>query len=287
MMKADLHIHSEYSFDGSESLDKIIELAKAADIEVISICDHNTTEVYKTDEHDIRIIPGIEIDCYFNDTIIHLLGYGINPFNEAYKELRSHYFKELDRISYQRLKLIEERYNCKLDINKIKELSPNDFFTNCEITKVLLEESDHPGLQIYKTGSKSENPIADFYWDNLSIGKWGYTALDIPDYRDIIKLLHDDGAVCICAHPFVNIGLDESAVDSLITAGIDGFEAYCSYHNKKISDFYHDICEKHNLIFTCGSDFHGINKPKIAIGQHHYPEDYSEMLAKIDKRDNI
>lgn len=44
MLKADLHIHSEYSMDCNTPLDKIIQRCQELEINCIVIADHNTTE---------------------------------------------------------------------------------------------------------------------------------------------------------------------------------------------------------------------------------------------------
>jgi predicted metal-dependent phosphoesterase TrpH len=286
-MKADLHIHSNNSFDATYSVEDIIELAKEKDIDYISITDHNSIKAYCKEYEGIKIIKGIEIDCYFNDDIVHLLGYGIDVTNEAYSELQEHYYQELNRISFKRLELIEKHYSCKLDLDKIKNSTDMDIFTNVEITKVLLSDIKDDRLIEYQTGSKSQNPIANFYWENLVIGKWGYTEIDLPNYQEVIDLIHQDGGICICAHPFVNIKKNKDSIQQLIDSSIDGFEAYCSYHDKEISNFYHQICIDNNLLFTCGSDFHGQTKPNIDLYDHHYVLDCSDWLNQILKRIKI
>ncbi|MCD6452946.1 MAG: PHP domain-containing protein [Dehalococcoidales bacterium] len=44
MLKADLHIHTEYSPDSDTSLEKVIERCQEVGINCIAICDHNTAE---------------------------------------------------------------------------------------------------------------------------------------------------------------------------------------------------------------------------------------------------
>ena len=283
-MRADLHIHSEKSFDASISTEDIIRMAKEKDIDYISFTDHNTTKAYTEEFEGINVIKGVEIDCYFNDDIVHLLGYGIDENNERYNELEDHYYRELTRIAYKRLKLIEDHYGFKLDVEKIRDLSDNEFFTNVEITRVMLDDIEDERLVEYQTGSKSFNPIASFYWENLSIGNWGYTAMDLPDYREIIELIHNDGGVCICAHPLINIDMDEEKINELIESGVDGFEVYCSYHDEEVSGFYRRICDENNLLYTCGSDFHGPTKPNISLYDHGFDGDCSEMVNGILER---
>ena len=280
-MRADLHIHSENSFDGCDSVENIIKQAKLAKIDVIAITDHNAVLLKNYSDSEIKVINGIEIDCYFGNKIIHLLGYGIDTTDIRYQKLHDNYYQELASIAIKRLRLIEKHFGCQLDLDKIKSLSSHDYFTNVEITKVLLSDIKHPDLEVYQTGKKANNPIANFYWDNLAIGKWGYTAMTLPTYQKIISLIHETKGVCICAHPFVNIGCDQAAINQLVAAGIDGFEAYCSYHNEETSAFYQTICEQKQLLYTCGSDYHGPTKPNIKLYDHHFKGDCNKMMKNL------
>ncbi len=289
MIRADLHIHSDYSFDSQESVDRIVDLAKNANLDYIAISDHNMTlGAIKLKEYDIKSISAIEIDCYIDDTVIHLLGYGIDLNDSRYQKLWSNYENELKRIAFTRVKLIEERYNIKLNIDKIKNLTHRNYpFTNVEITKVLLEDHTNEELALYQTGIYSDNPIANYYWQNMNVGHWGYVAIDLIDYQAVIDLIHDTGGVCIVAHPFQTIKQDDAKINKLINSGVDGFEVYCNYHNKKISSFYLDICQTHNLLYTAGSDYHGINKPNIKLGQTTYDGDAAIWLNPLLKKLNI
>ena len=40
-MKADLHIHCSASFDATESIDTILELARENQLDLIAVSDHN------------------------------------------------------------------------------------------------------------------------------------------------------------------------------------------------------------------------------------------------------
>lgn len=85
---ANLHIHTNFS-DGKLSPAEIIELAVKKNLKYISITDHNTLEAYKfieLDNFDLKIIPGIEFDCWYKSNFMHILGYGIDLNN---KELQS------------------------------------------------------------------------------------------------------------------------------------------------------------------------------------------------------
>ena len=77
MLRMDSHIHSQYSPDSNSKIDDIIKVAKARNIDVIAISDHNTVDgtgevLKKTGDTDILAIPSIEI----SSTLGHILGFG-------------------------------------------------------------------------------------------------------------------------------------------------------------------------------------------------------------------
>lgn len=76
---ANLHIHSSES-DGKEDFDMLIEQAQKLGLKHISITDHNTVAGYKKTRHlnDPVLIPGVEFDCFYQTSLIHILGYGID-----------------------------------------------------------------------------------------------------------------------------------------------------------------------------------------------------------------
>lgn len=64
----DLHVHTNYSHDGHDSVAKIIENAIAQKLNGIAICDHDTMDGYYAAQEyitnhnlDLIIIPGIEV----------------------------------------------------------------------------------------------------------------------------------------------------------------------------------------------------------------------------------
>ena len=59
----------------------------------------------------------------------------------------------------------------------------------------------------------------------------------------------------------------EEKIKELKNLGLDGLECYHSKQTGKEMHFYKNVAIKNNLLFTCGSDFHGINvKPNTKMG---------------------
>ena len=63
-----------------------------------------------------------------------------------------------------------------------------------------------------------------------------------------------------------NVKEDIQLMNDIRNLGIDGIEVYSSYHKHEQIKFYHDICQKYNLIETAGSDFSWKNKTKCIYG---------------------
>ena len=80
--KVNLHIHSNYS-DGKIDFDELILQAKKLNMKYISITDHNCVEGYKNSKYkdDPILIKGVEFDCFYRMSLLHILGYGIDIEN--------------------------------------------------------------------------------------------------------------------------------------------------------------------------------------------------------------
>jgi 3',5'-nucleoside bisphosphate phosphatase len=75
----------------------------------------------------------------------------------------------------------------------------------------------------------------------------------------------------VLAHPkFLKLDDDpaklEAACEKLRDDGLDGIEAYSSCQTPEQARRYSQIGKRLSLLVTGGSDFHGENKPGIALG---------------------
>ncbi|MCL2296087.1 MAG: CehA/McbA family metallohydrolase [Methanomassiliicoccaceae archaeon] len=75
-MKADLHIHSNFSNDGKSTVEEIVAAAAERGLGCIAITDHNSFEAYGfvKDNGKVIVIPGIEVSSKDG----HILAYGID-----------------------------------------------------------------------------------------------------------------------------------------------------------------------------------------------------------------
>ena len=86
--KVNLHIHSNFS-DGENDFDKLVEQAKSLDMKYISITDHNSVEGYKKTKYlnDLILIKGVEFDCFYRLSLLHILGYNVDINNAELNKL--------------------------------------------------------------------------------------------------------------------------------------------------------------------------------------------------------
>ena len=74
-MKADLHIHTEFSNDGVSTIEEVAEFAVMMELGCIAVTDHNRFEAYDLlkDRKEFIVIPGEEVSSAEG----HILAYGI------------------------------------------------------------------------------------------------------------------------------------------------------------------------------------------------------------------
>lgn len=283
----DLHMHSNYSFDGEKTPKELIEMGASIGLKYMSLSDHNDMhgidEMIKYGkEANIEVIPAIEFCTLFNGLETDLLGYNMDYTKPFYKSLAKEVNARLTASAQERLELLSKDFKINFTMDKVIETAgPNGNLYNTMMGFILedIENKDHPILQDYLPGGKrSDMPVINFYWDYCSSGKPYY--VHVPHYtmKEMIERIHNDGGIAILAHPWKNFYQREDLLSEVMSYGLDGIEAYSNYHNEEQNAYYEDFCKKHNLIMTCGSDYHGFMKPQIQMGEFGYKKDHLQNI---------
>ncbi|MDU5110234.1 MAG: PHP domain-containing protein [Clostridium sp.] len=279
MKKLDLHMHSYFSDDGEFSPEVIIDKAIENGLNLISITDHNSVKAnYVALEYingkNISYIPGIEIDCQYNGLNLHLLGYNFDFTKSCFADLEENIIKEEQKAGIKRIEKIKEATNLYLDAEDVLNKATNGIIPGELIAEVLLEDERNKDSEIlnpYRAGGKkSDMPYVNFYWDYFSQGKPAYVHIEYISLSEAIKMIKDNGGIAIIAHPGNNLKNNLNIINDLIAEGIDGIEVFSSYHSKETIDFFYNKAIKNKLLITCGTDFHGKNKPNIELGEFEY-----------------
>lgn len=95
----DLHMHSNFS-DGKLLPEELVKDAEEKGYKLIAIADHNTVDAYKKTDilknDKLEIITAIEFDCWYKGVLVHVLGYGIDVYNEELLKLCAKNKKETE-----------------------------------------------------------------------------------------------------------------------------------------------------------------------------------------------
>ena len=107
---------------------------------------------------------------------------------------------------------------------------------------------------------------------DLYLGDDAQAAVDRaePTLEEGIRWIKDSGGLASLAHPvrLPQRGRElEHLVDQLVEAGLEGIEVFHSEHGSDDCAEFAGIAERYGLIPTGGSDFHGDNKPNVALGR--------------------
>lgn len=289
----DLHMHSIYSDDGEFLPTELVWQCRDAGIRIMAVTDHNSVKANKeakeeADRLGIRYIPAIEMDCSYQGIDLHILGYGINENSQDFAAVEEAVERQCIVASRQALKLTRELGFdlTEGELNRIsarglkKEIWTGEIFAEALLKKD--EYLDHEILKPYRPGGiRSDNPYVNFFWDFYAQGKPCYVRMNYPDLEEAIDIIHRNGGKAVLAHPGVNLKEKRELLDEIIAWGLDGIEAFSSYHTEEAMKFFCQKSKEKNLFITCGSDFHGRTKPSIGLGQSGCSIDQAEIEYQL------
>ncbi|MDN4594900.1 PHP domain-containing protein [Polycladomyces subterraneus] len=248
-MSADLHIHTTAS-DGLFSPEEVVRMAKDKGLRAIAITDHDTVggvaQAAAAAAHlGIELVPGIEISTLADGQDVHVLGYFVDTKQEWF----------LKRL--QSLRNTREERNRKI-IEKLNELG----------IAITWEE-----VQTKKRGASPEKNIGRPHIAELLVDKGIVRSMDEAFERylgkdgaayvttrritpfEAIDLIKEAGGVPVLAHP--GLYENDELVEEIIAHGLVGLEVYHPDHDEERTERYREMAERHGLIVTAGSDFHG------------------------------
>ncbi|MCO1601627.1 PHP domain-containing protein [Desulfosporosinus nitroreducens] len=277
----DLHVHTKIS-DNSLSTDEVIRLAKKKGITHLAITDHDTTKglqeaVSLGQEIGVGIVPGIEISAYDyqRNKRAHILGMYIEPGHPALDLLCTSLIQSRNQASHDMVrKVMDAGYDISWEA--VQKYEGGTGVYKQHIMHALLEkgycESIYGDLykKLFQRGGTSEpQGIA-------------YIKLEYVDAQTAIRTVREAGGIAVLAHPGQLRNFD--AIDDWVELGLEGIELYHPSHNEEDRQTSLRYAQKHNLIITGGSDFHGFYGEKpVELG---CPELDKECINELLSRKN-
>ncbi|HLJ86178.1 MAG TPA: PHP domain-containing protein [Candidatus Angelobacter sp.] len=253
----DLHTHTTSS-DGTLSSGELLHLAIRTGVQALAITDHDTFSGYdqaKAQNPDLELVCGIELSTKYQDKTVHLLGYFVHGEPTAA-------FREW--IAY--LQANRHERNKKL-VAKLQSAGMNITFEEVSQRGGSLPGRPHfAALLVEKGIAASIQEAFDLYLDEQGSC---YVPREEPSFQEAVKQMAAGGGISSLAHPVRisrNLQVVQEHVAEMQALGLRAIEVYHSDHSAEEMSFYLSLAGRYALGITGGSDFHGDNKPTIALG---------------------
>lgn len=282
MKLIDLHVHSNKS-DGTIPPSELVCLAAQCGLSAFALTDHDNTDGLSDAleaglRHHIEVIPGIEFSTEYLGHDVHIVGLDVDWLNPAFQERLEFYRAERDRRNQ---KVIDLMAADGIDISseKMKASFPGTVWTRAHFARYL---TDH--------GYVSE--MWEAFRTLLDDGCRYHVPRKKVSPMEAVRLIRRFHGIPVLAHPF-QYRLSDTELHALLLelkeAGLIAMEVYYSTYNEAQSAQLQALADKYDLLPGGGSDFHGSNKPDIALGTGkqnlQIPYELLENLRKKRKED--
>ena len=251
----DLHIHSSYS-DGVRTPGELVTMAQGLGLKAIAIADHDTVD--GIDEAlaagaacGLEVLPALELSVAFGPySDVHLLGYLLDHRDP---ELRATLQEFRDKRE-TRGEAIVDRINEKL---RFEGRAP---ITSQEAAALAGGALGRPHI--------AQVLVAHGYSANMQDAFARYLIpCDVPKryfpVEEALSTVRRLGGVAVLAHP-TSISAERDTltgvINELCAMGLDGLEAFNNICSEQESAWLRAYAEKKGMIWTGGSDYHGIEE---------------------------
>ena len=254
----DLHTHSTFS-DGTFTPTELVAAAEKLGLSAVALTDHNTiaglSEFLEAGkESTVETVPGVEFSTEYRGIELHILALWLD----------SAHFAEVTAL-LEDFRIRKEKSNEDLVAALAKDGMVIDYEAVKAATGGYINRA-HIAAELTRLGYAESIKAA--FKGLLSPGAGYYTPPQRLDAYDAIRFIKSVGAVAVLAHPFLN--LDEAGLRAFlpeaIRAGLDGMEVLYPRYSPEETASAQSIAEEFALFPSGGSDFHGENKPDIALG---------------------
>lgn len=288
MKQIDLHMHTNKS-DGALTPKQIIDEAVKANLQAISITDHDTIDAYTDEtikyakEQGIKLIVGVEISTKSDRCGIHVLGYNFDLNNEEFKQ-------NLDRIRNARhdyLKAVAkkiEALNYKINVEELDKIKS---VTKAHISKDIIENEENREELLKQFGHIPNK--GEFIETIMNENCPAYVQKVTVTPEAAAEMIRKAGGKVVLAHPVAYANEDNMTVEEvqqlINKMKPDGIEAYYIYTNRNNEyineiDKWLKLAKDNNLFATIGSDFHIKDGHHAEIGMRNVGVQLEEETIK-------
>ena len=203
----------------------------------------------------MEAVPGVEISTDFADKELHILALYVRP---------QHYAAVTELLAEG------DRRKEQSNIDLVAALNGAGYALNYEEIKAKTPKGHinraHIAAEMLRLGYVES--VQDAFRTLLSPKHGLYHPPKRIDAYDAIRFIKSIGAVAVLAHPFLS--MDEALLRDFlpraVEAGLDAMEVYYAKYDEKTTCLAVDIAREFGILPSGGRDYHGGNKPDIALG---------------------
>ncbi len=277
MSRVDLHIHSTAS-DGRLTPAEIIREAAERGLSYIALADHDSVDGIAPAQDaaqafpGLKVIPGVEISTDTLQGEVHMLGYFID-YNDPELGATLGKFRNSRLRRAQGMVAKLDELGIHIDWQRVQEIAGASSIGRPHIAQAMLEKG---------------------YIDSFKQAFTDYIGRDRPAYverekmtpAEAVEIIVKAKGLPVLAHP-LTAGDPEAMTTELKAAGLVGIEAYYDGYSAEEINQLLGLAQKHNLIATGGSDYHGLEPTnETAIGGTDVPMESAEQLIALAKQRN-
>ncbi len=260
MRLIDLHTHSLCS-DGAQTPADVVRTAKEAGLSAIALSDHDSIKgvreaMEEGKKQGIEVISAVELSAQ-SDTELHILGYFIDIDNKRLNDAMDYALKvRTERQEESCKKLNEQGFEITMDEVR-EEAHGNPVLCRAHLAKIMVRKG-------------YAESVKDAFARYLSVGCYAYSNREAFTGPEAVSLIKEAGGIAVAAHLHL-IKLPDAELKeylkSLIPYGLSGVEGYYTDYTSDMEKRYREMAKELGLVISGGTDYHGANKPHIAIGK--------------------
>ncbi len=235
--------------------------AEGKGLKAIAITDHDTIDgnAEALDEgakFGLEVIPGVEISAQFDLGSMHILGFFIDIGKKALEERLSLLQETRAKRNPKMVQKLRES-GVEISYDEVLHASGGGQVGRPHFAQVLMKKG-------------YVNTMQDAFDRYLGKGAPAYVDKFRFEPKEAMGLIREAGGIPVLAHPFtLHIPSPHqlnALLGELVQLGLMGIEISYREHTKDQISLYKGLAEKHGLLVTGGSDYHGIEADKVEIG---------------------
>ena len=260
MKRIDLHTHSLCS-DGAQTPADVVRTAFDAGLSAIALSDHDciagVQEAIDTGNSlGIEVIPAVELSAQ-SDTELHILGYFVDIHNKKLQDTMAYALQVRDERQEETCrKLNEQGFDITMEEAR-EEAHGNPVLCRAHFAQIMVRKG-------------YAESVKDAFNRFLSVGCYAYSNRQALTAQEAVSLIRQAGGIAVAAHLHLIKMPDNELrqyLKELIPYGLDGVEGYYTDYTLDMEQRYQTMAKELGLVISGGTDYHGANKPHIAIGK--------------------